>query len=53
MAEFALQGLTDPVKRADLVRFLLGSQDKSDKNRKFIWDSVYHDHAAREEVRCI
>jgi hypothetical protein len=49
--ELVRQNLVTVVDRSRFVNFLLGSvTDMSEKNRPFIWDSVYDQPSERPEV---
>jgi hypothetical protein len=46
-----MQGLSTPEERANFVRFLIGNVDNmSEKNRPFLWQTVYENQSARQEV---
>jgi hypothetical protein len=51
ITEFTQRDLQTTEERAVFVRSLLGNaDDMSDKKRPFIWESVYDDPSARQEV---
>ena len=50
-AEFVHQKISTIAEKSEFVRFLLGNADNlSSKNRPFLWQSVYDDPDARQEV---
>jgi hypothetical protein len=50
-AEFVHQQIETAAEKSEFVHFLLGDADNlSSKNRPFLWQSVYDDPDARQEV---
>jgi hypothetical protein len=49
--EFKCQGLKTDAAKAEFIHFLIGDpNDISSKNRPFIWESIYNDPKAEQQV---
>lgn len=51
LIEFKRQKLTEPEERAEFVQYLLGDMNNiSSKHRPFLWQTIYDNSEARQQV---